>query len=64
MCKILKRYQFLIVFLLPFGLSLVAVSTSCNPYRPGATVKPVGGAGGKKYHTRTASAKARKKRKY
>lgn len=49
---------------MPFAFSCMVVTTGCDPYRRGTTVKPVGGAGSKKYHTRTASAKARKKRKY
>lgn len=64
MWKILKKYRFVLLFVLPIVLSSITVSTSCNPHRPGATVRPMGGAGSKKYHTRTASAKARKKRKY
>jgi hypothetical protein len=64
MWKLLKKNLFLIVFLLPFAFSCMVVTTGCDPYRRGTTVKPVGGAGSKKYHTRTASAKARKKRKY
>lgn len=62
MQKLLKRYLFLIVFLLPFAFSCMVVTTGCDPYRRGATVKPVGGVGSKKYHTKTASSKAKKKK--
>ena len=64
MWKILIKYRFVILFVVPLGLSSITLTTSCNPHRPGATVKPMGGGGSKKYHTRTASSKARKKRKY
>lgn len=65
MRKTLKKYRFIIIFVLPLFVTIGTSTTSCNLYRPGATVKPVGGGGGTgKYHTKTASSKGRKKRKY
>lgn len=64
MWKILKKYRFVIFFVLPMGLSFVTTTSSCNPHRPGATVRPMGGGAKHNRHVRPASAKARKKRKY
>lgn len=59
------KYRLILLLLVPFIITMVIANTGCgNPYRRGTTVKPVGGTGGAKYHTRPASAKAYKKRKY
>lgn len=60
----MRKYRSLFLLLLPFMAATLLPTTGCNPYRKGSTVKPVGGAGGKRFHTRPASAKAYKKRKY
>ena len=64
MWKILKKYRFVILFVFPIVFSSATITTGCNPHRPGATVRPMGGGAKKRYHTKTASSKARKKRKY
>ncbi|MDF1672011.1 MAG: hypothetical protein P1U41_00770 [Vicingaceae bacterium] len=65
MWKLLIKYRFVILFVVPLGFSAMVTTTSCNLWRPGTTVKPVGGGGGGgRYHTSPASAKGRKKRKY
>ncbi len=62
--KKLKTYIIVICFIVPLLVLFLPAATSCNPHRKGATAKQIGASGGKKYHTKTASAKRRRKKKY
>ncbi len=61
----MRRFKKYYLLILPIILFLfINSTTSCNPYRRGATVRQGGAPRQMKYHSRPASAKRPRKNKY
>jgi len=61
--KLIKKIVYFCFFMVLF-IFLTEVNTSCNLYRSGAVVRQGGVPRQAKYHSKTATAKSRRKRKY